>query len=692
MWSSSIDATKPTRKRAETADVRAQFAETKLEIEALQRGVGTVELYGGGPTKTGAQNRVAAQAAIDAGGRVWATTPGTWDIDAGLTIGSNTRFEWAEGVRWKKALGTGTNFAFLKNKNFGSVAQKVATIQSGATIGDYGLRLVTVTFSTYDPLAGLWPVGGYVYVQGDTSECYNGMFQIETVTSNSVAFFIAQGQGSGAMPDATGSAIRASLCDANIWVGGGVIDANARAGFTRSSTYEDHQICFDKVMNPVVERVTFYDGYKYCVMLQNCVRPKVRHMYAETRSDGVKVYGPCWDPVIEDVSGDYGDDVVSFQTMEPDGYVGFMAPDNVGTGLSSQRGGTFWQGGTVRRIVANASHVSHVAFYPSGGSTSAPLGYLMKGEYVVEHVTSQISPEWGSGNPTPGPQAVMSVGAGYVPQPGTIDRLTIRGLQGQLLCDNSGTGQTITIHHLKIESLGSSIDKQTYFSMSMDYCDMKMIEVLGGHWVGGWGGSQLFQLRSANAIIRNLVAIGTYFGATSSSLEVLRTLSNTGTLECATFVACVFGPATAVVNGVKWSNTPDIYFNGCRWESGYGSSITVTGSGNYNLHYSNCRAAGPINGFFNFYGPYTGTVNIWIQGTTVSGTLFANQTGTINWYNPDGSVPIDITKIARAHGSIAKHNGGTTAGTIPTNCIAVCDATNTTNSWSCISAGAIKTY
>jgi hypothetical protein len=95
---------------------------------------------------------------------------------------------------------------------------------------------------------------------------------------------------------------------------------------------------------------------------------------------------------------------------------------------------------------------------------------------------------------------------------------------------------------------------------------------------------------------------------------------------------------------------------------------------------------------FNFYGS-PGTIALYVTGMTYAGTIFVGYAGTLTMYNPDGSCPVDITKLSRAGaGQIAKHNGGTAITGVVSGDMMLCDTTNTTGSWHALKSPIAVTY
>lgn len=105
------------------------------------------------------------------------------------------------------------------------------------------------------------------------------------------------------------------------------------------------------------------------------------------------------------------------------------------------------------------------------------------------------------------------------------------------------------------------------------------------------------------------------------------------------------------------------------------------------------KSTSPTVGMFNFYGSDAGktaNVKLRVSGLIYSANVFANITGAnFSVFNPDGSMPVDITTLTRTVAQTAVHSGATTAGTIIAGNLAICDATNAALSWKQLSNTAL---
>lgn len=454
-------------------------------------------------------------------------------------------------------------------------------------------------------------------------------------------------------------------------LGPGKLNMNFAGGsFVAAGTYADHGIIMRRVLEPVVENLVIQDVRKYCVMMQDTQSARVQGLHVDSGSDGVHIYGPAWNPLIENLTGTTGDDSAIFQTIDGDAYVPYM----LGTGFDL--GGNFY-GGTMRNIRTRHIHNSGACvIYPNGntgGTGRTNAIYAMRGQILIDGGSTQdpvVSGNWSGGN------SVM-VGGGYSTIAGTIDTLTIRNTQIPNLFNNGGS--LITINNMTWDGITNDQFNGTNASVNMDVITVNNFTINSAN-ITNINSNTLIYLRTVNATIKNLVFNGGIFTQSGSGAFSL-VGSNGGNLDVCTFNnVTVSGVCKYVTEGNGlFVGTPTFIFNGGYGQSGYGVAVASTGAQNMNVYMNGFKSVSPSVGLFNFFS-YTGTLNLRIVGLDYSGGLFANLTGSNNSiYNPDGSCPVDLSKVARTAGSIAKCASGN--GTIVANNLAVCDATGAANSW-----------
>lgn len=447
-------------------------------------------------------------------------------------------------------------------------------------------------------------------------------------------------------------------------------------GFSSSNSTLDHGIVLRRVLEPVVDGLVIQDVRKYGVMMQDVQNPKARNLHFDTESDGVHIYGPAWNPLIENITGTTGDDTAIFQPIDGSSYTQFM----LGTGFDL--GGNFY-GGTMRNIRPRHIHNSGACvIYPNGNSGGAGRTnqvYAMRGQILIDGGSTQdpvVSSTWQGGNS-------VLVGGGYTTVAGTIDTLTIRNTQIPNLY-NGGGGALITINNMTWDGITNDQFNGTNASTNMDVMTVNNF-VINGANIANISSNTLILLRSVNATINNLTFNNCVFTQLDTSGIFSLVGSNGGNLGVATYnnVTAVGGVKYMTEGNGSYVGTPVFVFNGGYGQSGYAALVTATGTQNLNVHIRDFKSVSPSVGVFNFYS-YSGTLNLWVTGLEYTGGLFANLSGSNNSiYNPDGSCPVDLSKIARTAGCIAKSAAGN--GTIVAGNLAVCDATGAANSWKQIS-------
>lgn len=440
-------------------------------------------------------------------------------------------------------------------------------------------------------------------------------------------------------------------------------------GFSSSNSTNDHAIVLRRVLEPVVENLVVQDVRKYCVMMQDVQTPRASNIHFDTNSDGVHIYGPAWNPLIENLTGTTGDDSAIFQPIDGSSFTQFM----LGTGFDL--GGNFYNG-TMRNIRTRHIHNSgQCVIYPNGNTGGAGRTnqiYAMRGQILIDGAATQdpiVNSNWKGGNS-------VTIGGGYVTVAGSIDTLTIRNTQIPWLANTGGA--LITIGNMTWDGITNDQFSGTDAKCQIDVMTVNNF-VINSPNITNINSNTLVSLRSANATINNLVFNGGIFTQSGSGTFSL-VGSNGGTLGVCTFNnVTTSGVIKFVTEGDgAFVGTPVFIYNGVNAASGYSSLFTTTGSQNFIVKMTNCTSVSPAVGLFNIYS-YSGTGTIYISGLNYTGGLFANLTGTPTFSNPDGTCPVDLSKIARTAGCVAKSASGN--GTIVANNLAVCDATGAANSW-----------
>jgi hypothetical protein len=166
----------------------------------------------------------------------------------------------------------------------------------------------TVTWTSH----GL-SVGDYISLQGASPTRFVGTFRVESVTdANNVVIALAKVPASG--PTGTVTAVKSTR---NWHVRNGSLDQNYRnIGTPPTISMAAMGIVAAFAQGWSVRRVRFYDVRKYCIHAFNTSDFHVDDMIGETNSDGVHIFGPAFNGLVQNVSGGYGDDAVALSSRD----------------------------------------------------------------------------------------------------------------------------------------------------------------------------------------------------------------------------------------------------------------------------------------------------------------------------------------------------------------------------------------
>lgn len=621
-------------------------------------------------------NRVAIQAALNAGGTVSVSTPGVIFIDQTLLIGDFTTLVLSPNTVLSCNSASGYVFPILKNVCCSSQAVAVGSYSyaSGAHAG-----VVTVNFTGNLPAVLINGVstplaaGMGLLIKGDTSGYYSGIWPVLSVNGLSATFEVG---GNNGVPPAPAGTWIGACANLDITITGGLYTQNAN-NLSGNANYLDHCILIDKVRNPKFQSVRFKDNLKYCVYLSNTQNPLVDEMWADTGSDGVKLHGPTFGTAkISRIGGSYGDDVFSAQTIANAPYVATMvpspAPDTPGGSLNKV---------TVTDISVAGSTANVVALYVNGGNSSGGQGWFID-EVEVARIRSEstgtvfeavteangiigrlrtlrINDVFGPGQ-APGGAIIGITGIGGVLNIGkmTIDGVT-NGVQvnGSVVYGTNGIGMSNVV-------FGSAAFKNINFYASANTAGQH------GYAVATTGAVTVDQLSFADSICQT--------SAGNSGCALFAPLGNLTTTGVVSFVNCeVKGWASLL--GESSNNTAysmqNCFCNG-------GLALGTFSSGTNSIYLEGCKSVGAQQAPLMLYGGSDMNISCTIVGCKADGAFLntgGSSTGVISWNNPDGSAPIDLSKIQRTAGSIVKTSVGN--GSIVANNMAVCDATGAANSW-----------
>lgn len=251
-------------------------------------------------------NRLALQALLLGGNKIINVVgQGTYWFDDTMVVYSDTELVINAGVEIK--LTGGAARRMLVNSAFQSPI--FTPISSITATGN----LITATKPGHPFVVGQW-----IFVEGVGARGYNGCVRVHTVTADSYSYFspIAPTNLSPAVyagPAMTGLtwAMQACPADVNITIrGGGTINWNG-ANQTFPPNIDTYAVLLHRVYSPKIYDITGKGALKYmfCVAGSNGLR--ARSIQIDTLSDGFNVEMPCFNAVVDGVSGIAGDDFVS---------------------------------------------------------------------------------------------------------------------------------------------------------------------------------------------------------------------------------------------------------------------------------------------------------------------------------------------------------------------------------------------
>lgn len=455
--------------------------------------------------------------------------------------------------------------------------------------------------------------------------------------------------------------------------GGGTINMDFSNGFTVPGDYRGHGIILRRVLEARIDRLTIYDVDRYCILFQDVKDMVASNVHMDSSADGMHTYGPAWNPRYENITGTTGDDFCIFQPIDASGYTVFM----LGSGFDV--GGNFYNG-LMKNIRARHNHNSGMCvIYPNGnvGDTGRTNQvYAMLGNIVIEQASVQ---PWPTSNANWSAGRAVVIAGGYVTVPSTIESLMVRDVRGGISMANGAGAAIVTIRNMTIENwIGDSINASAGQTLNPDYMTVDLFNLVRCR-LYNQNTNQLFNIGSANNVFTAVNLDKCEFNQIGSGQYYVVAPGFAFTLGTMNVLNCIFGANTGLYGSGSFANTPTFNITQSQGLTSYLTLIANTGTQAANVYINGFNSVSPQAGLFNIFG-YSGTMTIICQNVNLNGGApFANLTGTVNFNNPDGSVPVDLSKITRQAGALAKSQAGN--GTIVAANLAVCDATNAANSW-----------
>ena len=326
-------------------------------------------------------NTAVLQAALNAGGLVQVQSAGTYYINDALTIYGNTKLTLGPSVVFKSWAGVNKNI--LVNAGY-------LRATSAATVTWSAGYTVSVAWTAHGR-----SVGDFVSVAGLSTSEYVGVFPVTAVAdANNLTLMLYRIPA--AVPTGTAAV---KVADVNIEIDGFQYDYNYTGGNNDSAQVQTRiGVILGYLANSSVKNLYGVDVNKYVLCVGAASNVIVENIdFANTQSDGVKVYGPVYGVNVSNIYGTPKDDTFSFQTREPDAFVGYR----------------FTEGDVL------SSTVSKVGGYSSGSGTVVLYG--SPNQFMDDVKVSDVS-----GNAVAATVAVTG-STGYVGQFGKIE---IGGLSG----------------------------------------------------------------------------------------------------------------------------------------------------------------------------------------------------------------------------------------------------------------------
>lgn len=655
---------------------------------------------------TGGDDTTALQTLLDQGGNIYIPLPssGFYNISNTLYLESNTTLFVEPGTIFKQI--AASNKLMLSNKAYAAATTNVTiTWSSGYT--------ASVTWTSHGRA-----VGDYVWITGSTSGAYRGVFPIVSVTDANTIVIRLRRVPSAA---ASGQAV-AKQADENITVlNAGYWDYNQANNTSSTQSNDAHVMTFGGLAGFRFSGAEFANTKKYCFYMAAAVDFKVSNLNAivSINSDLIKIHGPAWRGEVNGVYGISGDDFFSIQPHSPDAFSGYRFDwgDCVDINLNDVQ----LAGGAVNVVNAVRIYPPSVDAILAGFEVDGIEG-SMDGRVVSIYdddfanwtgsistttmtVTAVASGTLSIGMPVTGAAAgtrITALGTGT----GGTGTYTVSVSQtlGSTALSAMGTLESAVIRNNRAQgSYLLSIENATTKSLVYQQCGRAMTTT---------GASQC--LIDTTAVVNRLVFDDWCINNTdivvgSAALEVKGSLidlsvnncrynaassyfvaatANGQTIRKMDFFDCSIDVATSVYasGGYTFTSTPAINVIG-----GYLKSTTpfeIQHDASLSLH---AMAIDCTNALSVAAAGKTVTYSVTGNCKLLSGQWYnGSQAGNLNPRSFEIIGNLGGATIQRAAGNMMTTNS--LAGTIPANCYAICDATGAANSWSAISAGAIKTY
>lgn len=598
---------------ANTANIASNttaIANNSAAIAALQAsgpGGGIAVAVGNPASATAIANRQAIQAALTAGGTVNLPNNGDVYIDQSLIYGSFTRF--IRGPQTRLRMIPGGNQSLMKSASEVNFDAGGTTVTLTQTTGNG----VNVAHTAHGFISG-----AYAWISGANQSGYNGTWPIIVVDANNYMYWTNYYQTSAP----TGTTIAVAAVTGFALLGGQEnYDYPNNSGATPLDSYAIRAI---GVADSLFEDVFPQNASKFafCFNAVNNVYLK-RLKWANSHSDGIKIYGPAFNVFEEGCSGYSGDDFISVQTREG---TGFTTSQKVYGDIFNVK---------LKGITGLPQSVGNIVhLYPSDNERFDQVEVDNSAAQFAGIIIGTVS------------------GSGYtVGQMGEITLKDIIGSAAATSATNILLTQAYTIDQLKISSKfnpgsAAGASANCMISSSGTLGSVKKLHLsLRSSGVPASGGMNLCFFAGTYTFNQVVFEDCGCVGSVVSGGITLVTFSGTPTIGSMLFERC-YGDANAkyLCNFAAVPTArPVISFRDNRW-LGTGFFTSAAGAQGYDFKMSGNVLSGQSLGTFRLAN--TGTSNLKSDGTNdyVSGSVYVNLTGATTLLTVKGNdIPYDVS-------------------------------------------------
>jgi hypothetical protein len=327
--------------RADWNDIPAWYKRLADDGLLFEPGGGaTAEAFGASPQASGVVNVSAIQQAVNLTGYVSLTIPGVYALDLGsppsgdpigmISVPSNTTIYLGAGVILQMPTSGNLRTVFF-NSNWRSNS-RVITISGG--VSQTNRSLVTVTENSHNV-----KVGDYQYIKNETSQTYNGVWQVVAVTANTWQFYLWEngglttGAGTGTILAYNANAfiniIGPGLIDYQLNVTNGGVAGNAQGGVVPGIT----GVCtciFNKIADSGYSLGVINAPSNRNFFASNFYRVFAKDITYRGGGTATQFLGPFNDLTVSNISGQ-GDDIVAIFTDDPSGIQLYDSDNTINT-------------------------------------------------------------------------------------------------------------------------------------------------------------------------------------------------------------------------------------------------------------------------------------------------------------------------------------------------------------------------